>query len=343
LSWFNVLVTDCAWPVLDIEQDILSQVDAVLTEAETGEEPELVRLAPAADAILTTWKSVPPAVLDVASKCRVVSNYGAGIDNIAIEHATQLGIPVTYVPDYCVEEVSDHAMALLLACARRIAHFDRHTRNGLWNRDVGRPMFRLRGQVLGLIGYGNIARRLAPKAHGFGLKIVAYTPYLAPGIYDDYVTLTHDLNALLRDADFVSIHAPLTGETRGMVDAHFLRRMKPTAYLVNTSRGPIVDQTALYRALVGGWIAGACLDVLEQEPIDPADSLLKLDNIIVTPHAAFDSVQATTELQERAAPHVLMALRGETPPHVVNPAVCGQANYRLEHNGSGRGGAFGDL
>ncbi len=289
----------------------------------------MIALAPQADAILTTWQPITPVVLDAAVKCRLVSNYGIGVDNIALDHATRLGIPVTNVPDYCFDEVSDHAMALLLACARRTAFYHRATRNGTWDRDAGRPMYRLRGQTLGLIGYGNIARVMAPKARGFGMQVLAYDPYLEPGVRDGFVTVSGDLGAVLSQADYVSIQVPLTVETRRMVDERFLRRMKPTAYLINTARGPIVDERALLWALREGWIAGAGLDVLAQEPPHGSNRLLALDNVIVTPHAAFDSVEATEELQTRAARHIVMALQGETPPHVLNPEVCAQDNYRV--------------
>src|SRR5262245_6206751 len=179
---YKVLIADYAWPSLDIERGVLAAVGAEPLVADSGDEAELVALARAADAILTNWKRVTPAVLDAAPRCRIVSRYGVGLDNIAVEHATGLGILVTNVPDFCLEEeVSDHAMALLLACARRIAQFGRATRGGVWDVKAGRPLPRLRGQTLGLIGYGNIARALVPKALGFGLRVLAYTPRLTPG------------------------------------------------------------------------------------------------------------------------------------------------------------------
>lgn len=333
MARYTILYTDFAWPVRDIEARVLAEIDAVLLEADTGEEAELLELAPQVDAIMTIWQPVTAAVLDAAPNCRIVSNVGAGVDNIDVAHATRLGIPVTNVPDYCVEEVSDHAMALLLACARRIAFYDGATRGGAWDRDAGRPLFRIRGQTLALIGYGNIARALVPKALGFGLNVVAYDPYQPAGVDEAGVLVSHDLAAVLASADYVSLHAPLTGDTRHMVNRAFLQAMKPTAYLVNTSRGPLVDEDALGEALREAWIAGAGLDVLQQEPPAADHPLLGLPNLIVTPHAAFDSVEATQELQERSARHVVLALQGQTPPHVLNPGVCEQANYRVKTMG----------
>jgi D-3-phosphoglycerate dehydrogenase len=326
---YKVLVTDYAWPSLDIERRVLAEVGADLIVAQTGEAAELIELAPQADAILTCWKQVPPAALEAAPRCLIVSRYGIGLDNIPVDQATRLGIVVTNVPDFCLEEVSDHTMALLLACARRIVQFSQATRAGVWNLKLGQPIFRLRGQTLGLIGYGNIAKTLAPKAAAFGLKIIAYTPRLEPGALEPFGTATQDLDELLRQADYVSIHAPLTEQTRRLIDARALRLMKPTAYLINTSRGAIVDEAALHQALTEGWIAGAALDVLAQEPAAPTDPLLALENVILTPHAAFYSETAVAELAEKAAVHVAQVLRGKIPTNVVNLTVLNQQNCRL--------------
>lgn len=326
---FQVLVTDYAWPSLATEARVLAEVGAGLIVAETGEEAELARLAPAADAILTTWKRVGPAVLDAAPRCRIVSRYGVGVDNIAVDHATSLGIVVTNVPDYCAEEVSDHAMALLLACARRVVTFATATRRGVWDVRAGRPIPRLRGQTLGLVGFGRNARALAPKAAGFGLRILAYDPWVPADAVAPFGTLVADLETLLRESDYVSLHAPLTPETRGLIDARTLRLMKPTAYLINTARGPIVDEAALHRALTEGWIAGAGLDVLATEPAEAGHPLLALENAIVTPHAAFYSEASIEELTRKAAERVVAVLRGELPPCIVNPAVVQRPGCRL--------------
>lgn len=326
----NVLITDYAWPTLDIERGILGAAGAELIVAETGAEAELVRLAPAADAILTCWQRVTPAVLDAATRCRYVGRYGIGLDNIAVDHATALGMLVTNVPDFCQEEVADHALALIMACARRVVPYARATHSGVWDLAAGRPIARLRGQTLGLIGYGSIARTLAAKARGIGFAIMAYTPRLAPGPLPDGTpgTATDDLDTLLAAADYVSIHAPATAETRGLLNARTLRLMKPAAWVINTSRGALIDEAALYQALTEGWIAGAALDVLAQEPAAPDHPLLALDNTIITPHTAFYSEESTAELQTKAARQAAAFLRGETPPNIVNPAVRERTNYR---------------
>lgn len=330
MSRYKVLVTDYAWPSLEIERGVLAAVDAELVVAASGAAHELVALAADVDAILTCWKPVPVAALDAASRCLIVSRYGIGLDNIPVDHATALGILVTNVPDFCLEEVSNHALALLMACNRRVVAFARATAAGEWDLSLGRTMPRLAGQTLGLIGYGNIARSLATKARALGLHILAYTPRLPTDTLAPWGVATNDLAFLLRSADYVSIHVPLTEATRGLIDATALRTMKPTAYLINTSRGAVIDEDALVRALAEGWIAGAALDVLTQEPPPPDHPLLRLDNVIVTPHAAFYSTAAIAELARKAAERVAAVLRGELPPNVVNSSLIGQTHCRLK-------------
>lgn len=325
---FRVLVTDYAWDSLDIERSVLDPLNAELIVAETGDEIELLRLAPEADAILTNWKTVSAAVLDAAPRCRIVSRYGVGVDNIAIERATELGILVTNVPDYCVEEVSDHALALLLACARSLAQFDRATHKGAWDLPGGRPLYRLRGRTLGIIGYGRIGAALAGKAVCLGLRVLAYSPRVEEGERDG-ITFTRNLTWLLSESDYVSLHVPLTPDTRVMVNAVFLGQMRSGAFLINTARGGIIDEPALVEALQTGVIRGAALDVLTVEPPAPDHPLLGLPNCLITPHAAFTSVESLAELEQRAAYHVALALQGELPPHVVNPAVLDRANLRV--------------
>lgn len=332
MSTYTVLVTDYAWPDLEIERRLLGEIGAELLVAASGSAAEIadeiIRLAPQADAILTCWATVPPAALEAGTRCILVSRYGIGLDNIPVQRATELGIVVTNVPDFCLEEVSDHVMALLLASARQIVPQNAASRAGQWQRETGRTIPRLRGQTLGLIGYGNIAQALVPKAQGFGMRVLAYTPRLTPGPLANGVIAVGKLDDLLAQADYISIHAPLTDETRGLIDEAALRLMKPSAVLINTSRGAIVDESALVHGLVEGWIAGACLDVLVQEPPPPDHPLLGLPNVIVTPHAAFYSAAAVAELQEKAARNVADVLQGRRPTHIVNPAVLQQANCR---------------
>jgi D-3-phosphoglycerate dehydrogenase len=320
---FRVLVTDFAWPSLSIEDEILSAVDAEILVAPTGARDELIALAAASNAILTNWATIPEEALEVASECRIISRYGVGLDNIPVGRATELGILVTNVPTFCVDEVSDHAMALLLACARRVVEFSNATRQGEWDLSSAPGLPRLRGQTLGLIGFGNIARALIPKAQAFGLSVIVYTPRLEPGpaTGNAGVEQTNDLDRVLRKADYVSIHAPATAETRHLLGDHEFSRMKSSAYLINTARGSLVDETALFRALSEGRIRGAAIDVLEGEPPHPQHPLLALANVIVTPHTAFYSDTAIAELQTTAATNVAAALTGSIPATLINTSV----------------------
>ena len=327
---YHVLVTDYAWPDLARERAELAQVGAELVVATTSSPDELIALAAEVDAILTCWKPLPTAVLDAAPRCRMVSRYGVGLDNIPVDHATRLGILVTNVPDFCVDEVADHTLALLLACARRTVSMANATRGGVWNPQMGRGMVRLRGQTLGLVGYGRTGRAVAQRAHAFGLEIIAYTPRLAADEVAPWGRATNDLAALLAQADYVSLHLPLTVATRGLIDATALRQMKPTAYLINTARGAVVDETALVQALRDGWIAGAALDVLSHEPPPLDHPLLALENVLATPHAAFYSETAIAELATKAARQVVQGLRGEVPHNLVNRSVLMQPNCRLQ-------------
>jgi D-3-phosphoglycerate dehydrogenase len=329
MSNHTVLVTDYAWPSLEIEREILGRVGAELLVAETGEPDELIALAPRADAILTNWKRIPPEALDAAPRCLVVSRFGIGVDNIPVTRATELGIVVTNVPAFCVEEVSDHAMALILACARKVVSLSGAVREGHWNLDEARSVHRLRGQTLGLVGFGSIARALVPKAAGFGLDVVAYSPRLDETTLPAGVNKAASLDELLEKSDFVSLHLPATSETTGLIGERELRRMKPTAYLVNTSRGALVDEIDLAQAVIEGWIAGAGLDVLASEPPTDDNPLLGLDGVIVTPHTAFYSVESVADLEARAAVNVATVLSGQLPEAIVNPAVLERPDLRI--------------
>ncbi len=326
----NVLVTDYAWPNLAIERAVLKPLGVELVVADSGDEDELLRLAPQSDAILTCWKSVSAAVLESAPKVQVVSRYGIGVDNIDVEAATRLGIVVTNVPDFCLDEVSDHVLALLLAWARRIVAFDHSTSRSVWDLSTGRGVQRLRGQTLGLVGFGNTARAVARKATALGLTVLAHTPRFNSSTSLADAEPVAALDELLSRSDFVSLHAPLNDSTRYLIDAAAFRRMKPSALLINTSRGALVDEDALLHALQSGEIAGAALDVLTTEP-PPADHpLLTHPRVIATPHAAFYSEQAISDLAQRAAEHVSQVLRKERPRHVVNPGVLTSAVCRAQ-------------
>ena len=313
---FRVLITDRAWPDTAIEQEILRQVQAELIEAPSTDEATLVRLAKEVDAIATNWGQVTERVIRSATRCRIVSRFGIGIDNIAVATATELGIPVTNCPDYCVAEVSDHALGLLLACARRIGFFHGRTKRGEYNLGAATPMRRLSTQTVGLVGLGHTAQELVPKLRALGVKLLAHTPSGSDhGTGCEMVSLPE----LLAQSDFISLHAPLLPETRHLMNAERLRQMKPTAYLINTSRGGLVDPQALWSALQEGRIAGAALDVFAPEPPDLREPLYQDERVIVTPHAAFVSVESLVAMRTQAMQQLVQGLQGERPEHVVNP------------------------
>jgi D-3-phosphoglycerate dehydrogenase len=327
----QVLVTDYAWPNLELEQAILAQIDAQIVVAPPGPPEAITRLAADCDAILTCWRPVPVAALHAAPRCCIVSRYGIGLDNIPVDEATRLGIVVSNVTDFCLDEVAEHTLALLLACARRIVPLVEATRAGVWNQSLAAGLPRVRGQVLGLVGYGNIGQAVAARAQALGLQVMAYTPRLAADALAPWGKATHDLGELLRSADYLSLHLPLTPATQRLIDADALAQMKPTAYLINTARGAIVDENALLAALEQGTLAGAALDVMVNEPPAPNHPLLAHPRVIATPHVAFSSSAAIADLATKAAHHVVQALSGQTPDRVVNPAVLTQANCRLVH------------
>jgi D-3-phosphoglycerate dehydrogenase / 2-oxoglutarate reductase len=329
----KVLVTDYAWPSLDVEREILAPLGAELVPASTGEEDELERLAPDCVAIMNCWKRVTPRVLDAAPDCRLVARYGVGLDNIAVDHATGLGMLVTNVPDFCVDEVSEHALALILALVRKVADFRAQTRDGSWDNAAFGPLHRLRGQTLGLVGCGRIGRVTAAKAQAFGMRVLALNR--SGRALPEGVEAAAGLDDLLERADVVCLHLPHTPETEGLIGAAELERMKPGAFLVNTSRGALVDEEALADALREGRIGGAGLDVLRTEPPAPDHPLLGLERAIVTPHASFYSEEATLDLQHRAAACVHAVLSGERPDNIVNPEVLERPDLRVERAGGG--------
>ncbi len=325
----RVLITDYAWPNLDIERAIFDEIGAVIEVAPPGAPDVITQRAADCDAILTCWRQVPPEALQAAARCRIVSRYGIGLDNIPVDEATRLGMVVTNVTDFCLDEVAEHTLALLLACARRIVPMVAATRSGVWNQSLAAGLPRVRGQVLGLVGYGNIGQAVAARAQALGLHVMAYTPRLAQDALAPWGTVANDLGELLRLADYVSLHLPLTSATRHLINDGALAQMKPTAYLLNTARGAIVDEDARSAALDRGQLAGAALDVMSHEPPAADHPLLVHPKVIATPHVAFSSSAAIADLAAKAARHVVQALSGQVPDRVVNPGVLTQANCRL--------------
>jgi len=314
----RIVITDCDHPSAEIERKVLSEIDPEFILAQCNTEEEVIEVAKDADGIINQYAPITRKVIESLKKCKVIARYGVGVDNIDVEAATEHKIIVANVPDYCIDEVSTHTMALILACARGITLLNSKIKEKRWDFTLAKPLFRTQGKTLGLFGLGRIARMVAQKALGFGFKIIAYDPYV-PRV-DDGIKLV-EFSQLFSDSDFISIHSPLTEETRHSFGENELKAMKKTAYLVNTARGSIIDEKALYKALEGRWIAGAALDVMEKEPPDWENSLLKLDNLIISPHISFYSEESYVELKTKVAQAVLSVLKGELPRAIVNPEL----------------------
>lgn len=291
------------------------------------DEAELIQEARDADSVIVLgMQAYTRRVLESLPRCRHICVIGIGYDGVDVPAATERGILVSNNPFYCLEEVSDHALALLLAWARKLFPLGQAVKEKKWDsvesptiRKIATPMFRLRGRTLGVVGFGRIPRTLAPKAQGFGLKVLAYDPYVpAPEATALGVDLV-PLDRLLEEADFISVHAALTPQNRKLFGAAQFRKMKPTAYFINTARGGLVDEAALARALEEGWIAGAALDVTDPEPLDQNSPLAKAPNLIITPHHAWYSVESEEHLWRWPLEEVLLVAKGNLPRGLVNP------------------------
>ncbi|MBI1899785.1 MAG: C-terminal binding protein [Planctomycetia bacterium] len=310
----RVLLTDFAWPDVRVEEAVLAEAGIELVVAPCADEATLVALAGDVQGILTCWARVPAAVIDAARQCRVVSRLGVGLDNIDVAAARRRGIIVTNVPDYCQTEVAEHTLALVLALGRRVTEFFRRGQSGIYDREIAPPLRRIKGQVLGLVGCGSIGRQVARKAQGLGMTILAVTRgggELPAGV------VRVGLDELLAKSDYVSLHLPLSDETRHILGADALRRMKPTAFLINTARGGLVDHAALAAALARGELGGAALDVQDPEPPDLSQPPFSDPRVIVTPHVAFLSEESLLELRTRACRQVVDCLAGRRPENVV--------------------------
>jgi D-3-phosphoglycerate dehydrogenase len=318
---FIVAVTDYVFPSLEPEQRVLAPLGVELRPAQCKSEAEIIDLAKQADAILNCYAKMTARVIQSLDRCKVIARYGIGVDNVDLAAATKARILVTNVPDYCIDEVSDHALALLLSLARRIVAADCAVKAGGWDVVAHAGIRRLRGQTLGLLGFGKIAKALAVKVRPLGMNILVYDPYLEPAVIAEHGADAVSFDRLLAEADVISIHVPLSAETRNLIGGRELARMKPVAFLINTSRGGIVDEQALAVALKENRLAGAALDVLSTEPPLEDHPLRQAPNIILTPHLAFYSRESLIELQTKAAEEVARALKGEPPRSPVNPEV----------------------
>ncbi len=313
-----IAVTDSVFPTLDPAKAALSRLNPTYRMSKSANADDIVAVAKDADAVLVTYAKLTRDVLTQFTRCKAIGRFGLGVDNIDLPTAKEKGIAVNYVPDYCIREVSDHAMALLLSLIRKVPLSNKLVQSGRWEMPAVVPIRRIEGTVLGLIGFGHIPRLVAPKAQAFGIKVVAHDPFAKPEIFRAANVESVDLDTLFKTSDYVSVHAPLLPATRGMMNAAAFARMKKGAYIVNTARGPLIDEPALIAALDSGQIGGAGLDVVAAEPLAKDSPLLGRDNVIISPHTAFYSIEALDELQTKCATDVARVLSGEKAVYPIS-------------------------
>ncbi len=326
MAKYKVYISDFDYPDNEIEKSVLQPIGAQVIglQCRTGE--GLAELAADADAILQQYAKIPRETIEKLARCKAICRYGTGVDIVDVEAAYEHGMVVTNVPDYALDEVADHSIALALMLVRRLPWYTAATRAGKWHWSESKgPIHRLRDSTWGLIGFGRIAQNIARKVRAFNFRIVSFDPYVSQGVMATFGVEKVELDALLAGSDVVDVMCPHTPETEHLVDEAALRRMKKTAVLINCARGKIVDNSALFRALSEGWIASAGLDDTEEEPAkldswDPAGNpLFSLENCFVTPHVAYVSEGSLHECRRVAAENAKAVLLGKTPPDLVRP------------------------
>ncbi len=331
---------DMAGGSYELEMESLAPIDAEIIEIPANTEDEFIEAARDADAIIARGRPITEKIINGLENCKIIALGSVGADAVDVAAATQRNIPVTNVPDVFIEEVADHTMMLMLASFRRLTIMNSMVKENRWSE--GRPLLaqlpRLMGQTLGFVSFGHVARATAIRARAFGVRMLAYDPYIEELMMTDYGVEPVGLTELLERSDIVSMHAPSTQEVHHMLTDEHFRLMKPTAIFINNGRGPTVDEEALIRALQDGLIAGAGLDVLEQEPPDPENPLLHMENVILTPHVASASARMGPETRRRVGQEIALALSGRWPRTCVNPSVLEKTDLkRWQPYSMGRG------
>lgn len=314
----KVVITDRAYESIEAEQRILRGAGFQVLDFQCRTEEEVISCAADCDGLIVQFAPVTRRVVQALTRCRVIVRYAIGLDNIDLEAANERGIMVCNVPDYCLDEVSNHAIAMILACAKKLPIAANSVKEGRWTYTAAKPLYRFSGSRLGLIGFGRIPALVAKKLSLFGLDIVAYDPCINRALAESLGVRAVDLDTLLSTSDFISVHCPLTDESRHMLDRRAFSRMKDGAALINTARGAVLCEDALMEALACGKLSMAALDVLETEPIPVDHPLRSMDHVIVTPHMAWYSEEAIHSLQEKTAEEVARVLTGGTPLNLAN-------------------------
>ncbi len=324
-TW-KVVITDCDHPDIDEEKEIFGRIGAELVWEDVRKEEDLIRVCQDADGLLNQYALMTRKVMEALPRCKIISRYGVGYDPVDLKAATDLGIIVANVPDYCIDEVAVQTVTLLLSLIRKTVFFDQKVKAGQWDFRLGRPIHRIRGKTMGLVGCGRIGMEVAKIVSSLGMKVKVFDPYIQKAA--EGVELV-DLDTLLKEADFISIHCPLNESTRHLIGRSAFEKMRMRPLIVNASRGPIVDEAALAEALKAGVVSGAGLDVVEKEPLDPENPLLKMENVIFSPHVAFYSEESMRELNRRAAESIADVLLGKWPRSVVNRDVMAKNRANL--------------
>ena len=318
---YCVVITDCDHGSIEEEKDEFGQMGVELILAQVQKEEDLIRTCKEADGLLNQYALLTRKVLENLPKCKVISRYGVGVDSVDLKAATDLGVIVANVPDYCVDEVANQTLSMILTLIRKTAFFDKKVKSGQWDFHLGIPIHRTQGKILGLIGCGKIGIEVAKRISSFGVKVIAYDPYIEK--IHEGIELK-DLDTVLKESDFISIHCPLNDSTRHLIGDREFKKMEKKPILINTSRGPIIDEKILIQALREGLISGAGLDVLEKEPPDSENPLLKMENVILSPHIGFYSEESIRELKRKTAKNVSDVLLGKWPSSGVNRDVKGK-------------------
>jgi len=315
---YKVVMTDTVYPDLEMEKRAFAAVGAEFVFLGTKEEAVIAEAVKDADAVIVCYAKISEATIQGMTKCRSISKTGIGVNNIDVEQATKQGIRVMNVSDYCIEEVSDVTIALILSLIRRIPFLWDNVRAGNWSWAGSEKMPRIRGKTMGFLGFGRIARRSAEKMKPFGVELIAYDPYVTQESVAELGVRMVSLDEALSQSDILSLNLPLTNETKFIINKDSLAKMKETAVLVNTARGPLINEEDLCAAVRAGKLAGVGLDVLNHEAYDADNPLFFLENVIITPHAAFWSTEATQELREKSLADLLTVLDGKEPKYMVN-------------------------
>jgi len=321
----KVVVTDYEYTSLHHEEEEIRKIGAELVACQCRNEEDLIANACDADGLLVQYARITRRVIEHLTQCKAIVRYGIGVDSVDMKAATDHGIMVANVPDYGLQDVADHTVAMLLAAARKIVPLSNAVKSGVWNFNLAKPLYRLEGKIVGLVAFGNIARMVALRLQPFGFRIQVHDPYLNSGVAARHGVTAVDLPTLFSTSDYICLHAPLMDSTRQLVNADLLKLTKSSAILINTARGGLVDEAALVDALQRGRLAGAALDVMEKEPVNPDNPLLQMENVIITPHAAWYTEEGQDTLQYKAARNMAQAMTGQIPDHILNPECLNTA------------------